>query len=237
MKLAAALALLVGLSWLPLSAGATTSSDIAAETGRNAQEGSTHVASFWWLPPEYWALSAKELDLPAEEQAKVEKLFRDYVIVGVVEADVSDKHKPALASIGEIVKRSRFSRGGETLDVLREVNPEVSKLVPTLVYLLRVSLGSLGEGLRLLPLPNVDTKGDPVLSATAPGELELEFRFTETGPIHEFRWHAPLTSVAGGRKCPKGGEPLEASWSYCPWHGVKLDAAKPAAPKAEAPKP
>ncbi len=222
------LLLLLVFSLVPLSAArAATSSDILAETARTAQEGSTHVANFWWLPPEYWVDTAKELELPAPEQAKVERLFKDYVIIAVVDADLTDKMKPRLASIGEIVKRSRFSRGGETLDVLREVNPEVSKLVPTLVYLLRASLGPLGEGLRLLPLPNVDPKGTPRLTATDPGELALEFRFTEMGPVHEFRWHAPLTAVAGARKCPKGGEPVEASWSYCPWHGQKLEPAKP----------
>jgi hypothetical protein len=226
MKHRAAFAVLLAVSWLPLSAPATTSSEIAAETARNVEEGATHVANFWWLPPEYWVQSAKELELAPDEQAKVEKLFHDYVIVAAIDADLSEKHKPILAPIAEIVKRSRFSRGGETLQVLREVNPEVSKLVPTLVYLLRVSLGPLGEGLRLLPLSNLDAKGTPILSSTTPGELELEFRFTEDGPAHEFRWHAPLTSVAGTRKCPKGGEPLEASWNYCPWHGVKLEAPK-----------
>lgn len=226
MKHFAALVLCWSLSCLPLSARAVSSAEIAAETARTAQEGSTHVANFWWLPPEYWVLSAKELDLPAEEQAKVEKLFQDYVIIGAIDADVSDKLQPKLASIAEVVKRSRFSRGGETLEVLHEVNPEVSKLVPTLVYLLRASLGPLGEGLRLLPLANVDPKGKPRLTATDPGELALEFRFTEDGPVHEYRWHAPLTSLVGVRKCPKGGEPLEASWTYCPWHGQKLEPAK-----------
>jgi hypothetical protein len=221
------LLLLMGISWLPFAAHAASSSDIVAETARTAHEGTTRVANFWWLPPEFWVQSAKELELPAADQEKIAKLFRDYVIVGALDADVSDKMKPKLASIAEIVKRSHFSRDGETLEVLREVNPEVSKLVPTLVYLLRASLGPLGEGLRLLPLPNVDPKGTPRLTATDPGELALEFRFTEMGAVHEFRWHAPLTAIAGVRKCPKGGEPLEASWTHCPWHGQKLEPAKP----------
>jgi hypothetical protein len=223
----AALVLSAGLALLPLRVLAANSSEIAAETARSLQEGSAHVANFWWLPPEYWELAAKELDRPAEEQAKVAKLFGDYVIIGVVDADVAPKKEPTLASIADIVKRSRFSRNGETLEVLREVNPEVAKLVPTLVYLLRASLGTLGGGLRLLPLANVDPKGNPVLTASSPGELALEFRFTDDGPVHDIRWHAPLTSLLGERKCPKGGEPLEASWNYCPWHGVKLEPAKP----------
>jgi len=228
MKRTAALALAAALALLPLRALATNSSEIAAETARSLQEGSEHVANFWWLPPEYWEIAAKELELPAEDQAKVAKLFRDYVIIGAVDADVTQKKQaPTLATIADIVKRSHFTRDGETLQVLREVNPEVAKLVPTLVYLLRASLGTLGDGLRLLPLANLDAKGNPVLSASAPGELALEFRFTDDGPVHDVRWHAPLTAVAGARKCPKGGEPLEASWTYCPWHGVKVEKPKP----------
>jgi hypothetical protein len=186
-------------------------------------DGSKRVANFWWLPPEYWIHAAKELDLSAEDQAKVEKFFRDYVIVAAIDADLTPKDKPMMAPIAELARRSHFSRGGEKLEVLREVNPEVSKLVPTLVYLLRTSLGPLGEGLRLLPLANLNTKGEPVLSATTPGELSMDFRFTDDGPVHEFRWHTPLTSVVGEKKCPKGGEPLEASFVYCPWHGVKIE--------------
>jgi hypothetical protein len=219
------LALLAGIALLSLvsarAARAETSSDIAAETARTIQDG-THIANFWWLPPEYWIRVSNELSIPEEERAKVARVFQDYVIVGALDADLSEKKSPELASISEVVKRARFSRDGKTLEVLHEVNPEVSKLVPTLVYLLRDSLGKLGDGLRLLPLANVDPKGNPFLTAGKRGELVLEYRFKEDGPVHEIRWHAPLTSVAGARKCPKGGEPVEASWSFCPWHGVKL---------------
>ena len=38
-------------------------------------------------------------------------------------------------------------------------------------------------------------------------------------------WRAPFTAIAGAKKCPKGGEALEANYAYCPWHGVKLDGA------------
>ncbi|HTO71796.1 MAG TPA: hypothetical protein VMR31_18185 [Myxococcota bacterium] len=225
MKHLAALALAAALlAPAHARAAAENSTEIAAETQRNLQEGSSRVANFWWLPPEYWILVAKELELPAAEQEKVQKIFRDYLIVAAVDVGVADKKAaPSMASIAQITSRCKFTRDGQTLDVLHEVNPEVQKLVPTLVYLLRTSLGPLGEGLRLLPLANLDTKGNPVLSASTPGELELQFRFSDDGPVHDVRWHMPLTSVVGVRKCPKGGEPLEASWTYCPWHGVKLE--------------
>ena len=199
----------------------TTSSDIASETSRVVEEPQ-HVVNFWWLPPEYFVQAAKELDFKPEDQDKVARVYRDYVIIAALDADLTNKKSAVFASIADVVKRAKFTRDGKTLEVLREVNPEMADSVPNLVYLLKTSLGRLGEGLRLLPLSNLDAKGNPIFTAGAPGELSLEYKIQENGPVHDVRWHAPLTAVAGVRKCPKGGEPLEASWSFCPWHGVKL---------------
>ena len=211
----------------PALARAGNSSQIAAETARTIQEGTTRVASFWWLPPEYWIATSKEMGLSAEDQAKVQKFFPNYIIVGVIDADVSEKHKPLIAGVAEVVARSKFTRDGEPVQVLREVAPEVSDLVPKLVYLLKASMGRLGDGLRLLPMSNISPKGEPILTADKPGTLTAEYRFTEGGPVHNIVWHAPLTAVAGAKRCPKDGEEMDASWSYCPWHGVKLESPPP----------
>jgi hypothetical protein len=166
---------------------------------------------------------AKELGIPAEEQAKVRVVFRDYLLVGAFESKLNTEKKPEFATIAEIVKRAKFYRNGEEIAVLRDVNPELARLTPSLVYLLRASLAGLGGGLRLLPLANVDAKAKTILSGAAPGELRLEYRFDEAGPAQEVIWRSPLTAIAGAKRCPKGGEMLEANYAYCPWHGVKVD--------------
>ena len=224
-------------AWLPLvvlalvalapsGARAETSSDIVRESARTLEAGGGRVASFWWLPPEYWVLVAKELGIPAEEQAKVRTVFRDYLLVGALESKLNTDKKPEFATIAEVVKRAKFYRNGEEIEVLRDVNPEVVRLTPSLVYLLRASLAGLGDGLRLLPLANVDAKGIPILAGATSGELRLEYRFDASSPAQEVYWRAPLTAIAGAKKCPKGGEPLEASYLYCPWHGVKLEESR-----------
>jgi hypothetical protein len=220
------LLLLAALVLTPLAARGGDSSDVVNETARNLEGGNGRVASFWWLPQEYWESVAKELEIPAGEQEKVRTLFRDYAFVGALEArlTVSDK-KPEFATIGEIAKRATFLRNGEQIEVLRDVNPELARLAPTLVYLLRASLSGLGDGLRLLPLPNIDAKGNPILTGSSRGELKLLYRFDESATPQEVIWRAPLTAIAGAKKCPKGSEKLEANWDYCPWHGVKADAA------------
>jgi hypothetical protein len=217
---------LLSLALAGATRAGTNSSDIASETSRTVEEPQ-HVVNFWWLPPEYFVQAAKELDYKPEDQEKVARVYRDYVIIAALDADLTNKKNAVFAPIADVVKRAKFTRDGKTLEVLRELNPEVADSAPTLMYLLRNSLGRLGEGLRLLPLSNLDAKGNPIFTASTPGELTLEYKIQENGPVHDVRWHAPLTAVAGARKCPKGGEPLEASWNFCPWHGVKLVPLKP----------
>lgn len=214
--------LAIVLLLLPITARAGDSTDIVRETTRTLEAGGGRMATFWWLPQEYWELAAKELKLPAEEQEKVRVIFRDYLIVGALETKLNLEKKSEFASISEIVGRAKFYRNGQEVAVLRDVNPELARLVPSLVYLLRASLGGLGEGLRLLPLANVDAKGTRILTGDTPGILELEYRFDPDAKPQEAYWHAPFTSIVGATKCPKGGESLDASFEFCPWHGVKV---------------
>jgi len=217
------LVVLAAVALAPSGARAGSSSDIVRESMRELDGGGGRVASFWWLPQEYWEQVAKELAIPAAEQEKVRSVFRDYLLVGAFEFKLSTEKKPELATIAQIEKRATFYRNGEEVEVLRDVNPELARLAPSLVYLLRASLSGLGEGLRLLPLSNVDAKGNPILSGGAKGELRIEYRFDEQGPAQQVYWRAPLTAIAGAKKCPTGGEPLEANFSFCPWHGVKVE--------------
>jgi hypothetical protein len=206
----------------PAIARAGDSTDIVRETTRTLEGGGGRVATFWWLPQEYWELAAKELKLPAEDQEKVRVVFRDYLVVGALETKLNLEKKPEFASIADIVGRAKFYRNGQEIAVLRDVNPELARLVPSLVYLLRASLGGLGEGLRLLPLANVDGKGNRILTGDTPGILELDYRFDTDAKQQDVYWHAPFTAIVGANKCPKGGESLEASFEFCPWHGVPV---------------
>jgi hypothetical protein len=222
MKRLLALALLLLAAAAARPSHAANSTQIQAEAARSVEGGEGRFATFWWLPVEYWEACAKDLGLSAEEQAKVAPLFRDYIMVAVVDARISpEAQKSQVKPTADIVARTRFFRDGEPVEVLKEVNPELPEVAYRLVYLMRSSLAGLGEGLRLLPLPNVDPKGGAILTGATPGELKIEFRFDKDSKPHELYWHAPFTSIAGPKICPKGGETLEASFEWCPWHGVK----------------
>jgi hypothetical protein len=226
MKISRSIALVLLLAFAALPSQAGNYTDIVRENMRSLDGGGGRVATFWWLPQEYWEQVAAQIGIPAEEQEKVRAVFRDYLLVAALESRIDAEKRPQFATIAQIVERSKFQRNGETVQVLTDVNPELARLAPSLVYLLRASLAGLGEGLRLLPLANVDPKGNPIVSGDAPGELRLEYRFDEDGPAQTLSWRAPLTAIAGPKTCPKGGESLEASWTFCPWHGVRTDGTR-----------
>lgn len=225
--LSLSLLLLAGaLGPAPVRAAETArSSEIAQETQRSITAPQRFV-NVWWLPAAYFVDSARELGFDADRIEEVRRVFADYTMFGVVDARLTGSGQPEFASIGDIVSRMEITRDGKPVEVLREVNPEVARLAPDLTYVLRTSLAMLGSGLRLLPIANVDPRGDSILHADQRADLRVELRLTPTGEPHVLRWHAPLTAVVGPRRCPEGGESLEAHWRFCPWHGVKSKRAK-----------
>jgi len=107
------LVVLAAVALAPFGARAGSSSDIVRESMRELDGGGGRVASFWWLPQEYWEQVAKELAIPAADQEKVRSVFRDYLLVGAFEFKLSTEKKPELATIAQIEKRATFYRNGE----------------------------------------------------------------------------------------------------------------------------
>ena len=220
-KLALLLSVSLLLCVLAGSAHAVSTSALVQEVSRSQRDGQ-RVVNFWWLPLEYWLAAAKERKQPAQELDTIRKLFRNYLILAVIDAELQGDRKLDPATLAEIGPNIDVRRNGAKVEVLHEVDPRVARRVAELSYSLKVSLGLLGPALRIFFLPNIDDQGRPVLHGAASGDLELTYAMGEDAEPLKFFWYAPLTSVAGPTPCPEGGEPLEAHWTYCPWHGVKV---------------
>ena len=229
--------LLASVLTLPsdLYAQEASSSAIVREVMRPVERPGSGVVQFWWLPTEYCVASAHELGLSPAEVETVRRIFQDYLLVGALDIPIAEG-APKPATIAEIVQRIEVWRGAQQLRVLREVNPTLVERAPQLSYAFKTSLQPLGVALRILPLPNVDRAGQPILSGDRAGELRILYRPSEGGDPVELRWHGPLTSVVGAATCPVDGEKLDASFAYCPYHGSELRRPTGAAP-AEAPAP
>ncbi len=206
--------------------GADTQNEIStsliAEETQRSHRVDRHVMSFWWLPVEYWVAAAKELKLSGERIDRAREILRDYVVIGLVDAEVQPNGRFKFASLRDANERLFVIRNGKEVEPVNRIDPAAQRMLPELAYFLTTSLGPLASGLRLALYPNIDRKGRPLLTGTSQGKLVAKYRPEGTVPV-SLVWRTPLTSVAGPSICPRGGEDLDASWNYCPWHGVPAE--------------
>ena len=215
----AALLPLLAFGW---GGAQASTAQVAQEVLRSGNEG-RRVVNFWWLPVEYWVESARELKKSGDEIDDIRRLFELYMVIAVIDAEVGADGTLEAATHAMIGPALRVRRNGADVEILRQIDPKVARLVGELSYVLKASLSVLGQGLRIFFLPNIDDDARPVLHGASKGELEVFYSLGSAAQKpRSFLWRAPLTSIAGPTSCPKDGEELEASWKYCPWHGVKL---------------
>jgi hypothetical protein len=198
-----------------------SSAAISEETRRSHQEGG-HLISVWWLPVEYWEAAARELRKSDEEIDRVRELLETYCILGLVDAQVSPKGTLQFAELESVNKSLALVVGTQRVGPAPRLDPALKRYLPELSYFMSAGLGAMSGGLRLVLFPNVDDKGQPQMNGASDGEIHAIYT-PEGGGVVKLLWHAPLTAVVGPKRCPEGGEELEASWRHCPWHGVRVD--------------
>jgi hypothetical protein len=210
----------IAIVLLAASVQAAGPGEISQETLRSVSRVGG-VLQAWWLPPEYWLAAAEKQGWPEEKLAELRDRVRHYFVLGVIDAKI-DGTQLGFAEHTEIAERISVERNGTAVAPLRVFDPSLARVIPELSYFLRISLGPLQEGLRLLFFPNLSDGGEAILVGSGEGELLVRYRPSGDAESTEFIWRSPLTSVAGTRSCPEGREPLEASWRFCPWHGVEV---------------
>jgi hypothetical protein len=195
--------------------------DIARESQRTALVDN-RVINFWWLPLEYWIAAARELRLDEKTQGEVRGVFREYLLIGAIDAEVKPGGGFEPRSTLEIVRRVKIEVDGRPVDVLHEVNPRLQALVPQLLYVMQASLGPLGQALHLLPLRGADDRGNLLMSGVVNGRVKLVYQASPKAPPLEYYWRGPMTAVVGPKRCPGTGETMEAHWIFCPWSGQRV---------------
>ena len=218
----ATISLTLILSFLLLWPGAAQSastSQIADET-RRTFTSSRRIINVWWLPVEYWMAAAREIGRDEQEIERTRQAFGGYLMLAVVDAEIRPDGSLDALSTAEIVKRVDIRVNDKQEKVMHNVDPNLQQLAPELTYILRTSLVTLGQGLRILPLPNLKSDGQQSLGSTGPGRMKVTYK-TGVDQEVEFWWHGPLTSITGPKKC-ETGERAEASWTHCPWDGTPL---------------
>lgn len=206
------------------SAREPSTAAIQAETLRQEQR-QNRLISFWWFPTEYWKAAAREAGRSAPEVRRAAILTESYVILAGLDVEIAQTGSITGRDHTQMAEGLRILVDGELVESLKgHANPELVNALRELSYVLRVALGPLGPEARIFLFPNLSDDQKPRFAASQPGVLEARYRLgpKEGDEILDLVWRSPLTSLAGPGRCPQGGESVDASWAYCPWHGVKL---------------
>jgi hypothetical protein len=183
-----------------------------------------HSGLIWWIPFEFWALSAEKNGNSPEKVRDGLKALRDYTIVGVVAAKVSTLGTFDYTTPNDLQKYV-FIRDSEGQDysALADLTGDAKTLAETLKPVLASALGRAGENFALLFFPAMKKGGKRIADEMSKGSFSVVLKEITGEPETVYLWRTPLTSVTPPRYCPVGGERVHADWDYCPRHGVKLD--------------
>jgi hypothetical protein len=176
-----------------------------------------------WTPVEYWEKSAEGAGTPS---AKAQERFASLRKYTVIIAAVGKLGIGNINWISESEVRSNLKlrdAAGNDYEPLQKVSGDAEGLATLIKPILANMMGTMGQNVQIYFFPGTDKMAKPIADPLAPGGFSIVIT-NLLGPKESvYEWKLPLTSLSPPRYCPVGKERMEASWKYCPWHGVKLD--------------
>ena len=209
-------------SGVPKSAQAETQAawhpvieDMLPEIQRNAGKHQT-IALVWWMPAEYFEAAqtsaSKQLDA-----------FRNNTVFGVVFAKIAPFGLLDFAPVDKIrssvVVRDALGAEYKPIDKLSD---DVRVPLEIMKPMFSSSLGKLGENIQFLVFAGKDQNGKRIAEPRSNRDFSVEIKELAGEPHTVVTWRLPLSAMFPPRFCPVGKEKVEASWKFCPWHGVPL---------------
>jgi hypothetical protein len=183
----------------------------------------------WVIPQEFWEASLSgNPDVPLDQQYQLLDALDNYLLVGVVRADVSD-----FGAFNFIDEESTFNSlrisyakdGGEYAELqmaIKADDPNTQLLIDTMKPMLRQALGSMGENFHLFVCDNMDDAGNRLVSPYDKSKLKVDIAAAGDNPGTEMVFEFPLNSLHVARICADCNKPADIHWSYCPFCGKPL---------------
>lgn len=187
--------------------------------------GASDIALVWWIPAEFWEVSMRqESGVPEAQINQVMGVLKNHSVLAVVQANVSpfgafqffEKDQIMEGLKVEIV---RANGDVETISHTQPSDPDLRIMLDQMRPILAQAMGSLGQNFYFFPLPDVDKKGNRLVSPFDKGTIRVGLM--NTGVASSAELELPLDSLFVPRLCPNG-KPAHVSWSFCPWSGKKL---------------
>ncbi|MGB8473119.1 MAG: hypothetical protein WCE61_03405 [Candidatus Acidiferrum sp.] len=176
----------------------------------------------WWVPAEFWEQSAVAQGSSPQKARATFASLRQYTVIIVMAGKIG---------LGNInwyseneIRSSTTIRdsNGQIYKPISDISPDAAGLTSIIKPVMANILGPAGQNLQILFFASKTERGTPIADPTREGSFAVLIEGLGGQKLTSYQWRLPLTSLTPPRYCPVGRERMEASWKYCPWHGVKL---------------
>ena len=187
--------------------------------------GASEIALVWWIPSEFWEVSMRQESVVPEEQVnQVMGVLKNHSVLAVVQANVSPVGSFQFLEKDQImeglkVEIVRSNGDVETISHTDPSDPDLRIMLDQMRPILAQAMGSLGQNFYFFPLPDLDEKGNRLMSPYEKATLRVGLVNNAAPSTVELE--LPLDSLFVPRLCPNG-KPAHVSWTFCPWSGKKL---------------
>jgi hypothetical protein len=187
-----------------------------------------YVGLVWWIPTEYWEISAVRSGTSEDKAKQRFAPLRKYTVVAIAVGKIGIGNINWVSEAEIRDSASLRDAEGNAYQPVQKLSGDAEGLAAMLKPLFGNILGTMGQNIQFLFFSATNKMAKPIADPLAPGSFSLVLSKVIEGKDKVFEWKLPLTTLSPPKYCPVGKERVEANWKYCPWHGVKLD--EPAAP-------
>lgn len=232
--LAVLLIVLVAASASPSAAQVDVNLAAIIQETQKQSEGNNALGLVWWVPEEAWkALLEQERSLTPSGVEEILGVLRPYLVIAAVDGSLGPMGAPSFRS-KEAVRDSLtvIDAHGTEYRPLKdeELSGDATNLFASMKPGLAGIAGPIGEHMHFFCFPPKTEEGQRIADPLESGELTVKMA------DQTFRWRLPLGSLLPPKVCPVDGELMSGAWTYCPWHGEKLQPL-PASPEVPAQEP
>jgi len=193
-----------------------TTEDLLPEVQKNVGRNG-RVAFLWWMPAEYFE-TKQSANNPAYFAG-----FRNNTVVAVAFGKVQPFGILDFVSLD--TARSRVTMrdaNGTEYKPVENVPEDVRVPLEMMKPVFSASLGKLGENIQFLVFAGRAQNGTRIADPRGQREFSMVVKELTGEPETTVIWRLPLSGLFPPKYCPTGKEKVEASWKFCPWHGIPL---------------
>ncbi|WP_111682322.1 hypothetical protein [Winogradskyella tangerina] len=186
-----------------------------------ASDSPDAVELIWWIPTEYWNVVFSQDPTASEsETEQIIDLVEDYVFVMVLKGKVGMFGGITYEDESIIKKQINVTYKGEELKMIEtdDLNPDTMNFISMMKPMMKNLMGAMGENMQFYVFESPD-KNNKIIPIDPYGTESLKFELGEFSKEVSL----PLASLLEEKICPETNKEHSGKWSYCPFHGVKLE--------------